>query len=482
MRIDLYSLAASSALSMGCPSDDVAATPEPSASTTSADTTGTGGSAGPSESDTTAALDSSGEPGTTAAETTAAVDSSSSSGSPIVCGDGVAEAGEVCDGADLVGQDCTDQGLEGGALACLDDCSGYDLTGCILPPTCGDGVQEGPELCDADDFGGASCQSEGFDSGELACVLTCNALDTSGCGSCGNLVADGGEVCDGADVRGQTCLARGFDSGVLQCTPDCSAVDPSACGLCGNGIIDGTESCDGTELGGASCGTLGLTGGSLGCTGGCQLDLASCDIPATPFGSDSGYSGYSLAPAFPTCDDISFTGTATGLSDDSNVEVPMGFDFPLYGVDHATVNIQSNGTLRWGDDSYLGFGNTCLPTSTEPASNVLYVFWDDLNPAVGAGEVYHQMLGVPGDQRFVVQWDTANFGGDAVDLMRFQVVLHELTGRIDVCYVDTQNGINSANAGAEASAGIQLDSTEGLQFSCNSPALVDGLQLLYIPL
>ena len=467
---------------MGCPSDDALVIPAESASTTGADTTGPNASSGALDGDTTGDLGSSGEPATSAAETTTGGDADASTGSPSICGDGVAEAGEVCDGADLVGQDCTDQGLEGGELACLDDCSGYDLSGCILPPTCGDGVQEGPERCDAEDFGGVSCQSEGFDSGELACVLTCNALDTSGCGLCGNLVADGDEVCDGTDVRGQTCLARGFDSGGLQCTPDCAAVDSSNCGTCGNGIIDGSEACDGVELGGATCGSLGLTGGTLGCTASCQLDLASCDVPGTPFGSDSGYGGYSLSPGFTTCDDISLTGTATGLSDDSNVEVPLGFDFPLYGIDHGTVNIQSNGTLRWGDDSYLGFGNTCLPTNTEPASNVLYVFWDDLNPAVGAGEVYYQTLGIPGDRRFVVQWDTANFGGDAVDLMRLGVVLHELSGRIDVCYVDTANGINTANAGAEASAGLQRDSTDGLQFSCDSPTLVDGLQLLYLPL
>ncbi|MBN1771815.1 MAG: hypothetical protein JXB32_11170 [Deltaproteobacteria bacterium] len=49
-----------------------------------------------------------------------------------VCGDGVLEPGEACDGAELGGHGCTTvmAGYAGGTLACRADCTGYDVLGC----------------------------------------------------------------------------------------------------------------------------------------------------------------------------------------------------------------------------------------------------------------------------------------------------------------------------------------------------------------
>lgn len=420
-------------------------------------------------------LDSgSGEPGDTTM-------SMGSTGPGFECGNDVIEGDEVCDGTDLGNLGCASQGFDDGELACERDCSGYDVSGCVYF-TCGNGILDGADVCDGNELGGDTCQTLGFDSGTLGCENNCQAFDTSGCGTCGNVIVDGEEPCDGVALLGQTCEDEGFDYGQIACLPDCSGFDPSGCGLCGDNSVGGTESCDGPDLGGQTCASLGLVGGVLGCTASCAYDFGACDIPGMPFGNDIGYNGYSLQPGVLPCDDISATGTATGLTDDSQVAVPMGFTFPVYGVDYTNLTIQSNGTIRWGDDMYLSYTNTCLPTATNPSTNVLYVFWDDLNPNTGAGEIYYQTLGMPGDQRFVVQWDTANFGGNTLDLMRFQAMFHEATGRIDVCYVDTINAGNTADSGAEATAGIQLDSGTGFQFSCNTPNLVDGTQLMYIPI
>jgi hypothetical protein len=45
---------------------------------------------------------------------------------------------------------------------------------------CGDGVAEGAELCDGDDLGGVSCIDLGFEAGSLACDAAC-AYDTREC-------------------------------------------------------------------------------------------------------------------------------------------------------------------------------------------------------------------------------------------------------------------------------------------------------------
>lgn len=400
------------------------------------------------------------------------------------CGNFIVDGDEVCDTAVLLGQSCQSQGFDNGDLGCDNStCLAYDTSGCGI---CGDGVIEGTqEVCDGLNNGGETCLTLGlgFDSGTLGeCQSNCLEFNTDGCGTCGNGTIDGDELCDASDLPpGNTCLTEGFDNGNLGCQADCAAFDTGTCGICGNGIVDGSESCDGLNLDGETCASLGLLGGSLVCAANCQFDFTSCDIPGIPFGSDSGYSGFALTPPVTTCDDISATGTATGLSDDDNIVVPIGFGFPFYGANQTEANIQSNGTLRFGDMSYLGFGNNCLPTATAPSNNTLYVYWDDLNPGA-AGEVYYQALGPVGDQRFVVQWDVPHFGGDAADLLRMQVVLHQVTGQIDVCYVDTINAGNIDDNGSGATAGIQQSSAEGLQYSCNTPDLVSGLQLLYVPI
>lgn len=54
----------------------------------------------------------------------------------------------------------------------------HDLRACDAPPpviceVCGNGVREGGEACDGNDLGGASCQGLGFDGGVLACDASC---------------------------------------------------------------------------------------------------------------------------------------------------------------------------------------------------------------------------------------------------------------------------------------------------------------------
>ncbi len=347
---------------------------------------------------------------------------------------------------------------------------------------CGNNMIEGAEFCDLNQLGGETCASLGYEGGILGCNLTCDDYNILGCYVCGNGTIDLIEDCEGGVVPEEiTCESMGFEGGQILCGGDC-LWDTADCSICGDGTRQGPESCDGMDLGGMDCASLGLTGGTLACTPSCGFDPSGCDIPGVPFGSDAGYNGYEIIGMMPNCDDISSTGTVTNLTDDDELSVPIGFTFPVYGVDQTDVTVQSNGGLQFGGVDYMTLSNSCLPSAGNPSMNMLYVFWDDLNPTIGAGEVLYETLGMPGSQRFVIQWDTANYSGDAADLMRFQVVLHEGSGIIDVCYPDTTNAANVGNNGAEATSGIQQDSGSALQYSCNTPDLVDGLQLLYIPI
>lgn len=237
-----------------------------------------------------------------------------------VCGNGVAEGSELCDGADLRGADCADIGFAAGSLACRADCGGYVVTACegactpdcsgrecgVDPvcgtpcgdcadgttcnatgqcigdapdPICGNGIREDGELCDGTDVGAVACADFGYDAGDLACAPTCQGYAFAACtgggdATCGNDLRETGEVCDGIDLRGQTCADFGFDRGALACSADCDGFTLTGCSdnptaVCGNGIREGAELCDGVDVGSAVCTAFGFDRGTLTCAAGC---------------------------------------------------------------------------------------------------------------------------------------------------------------------------------------------------------------------
>jgi hypothetical protein len=103
-------------------------------------------------------------------------------GGTAVCGDGVAEPPEQCDGGDVQGLDCTDFGFTEGTLAC-NNCT-FDTSACTGGPVCGDDTIQAPEVCDGTDLGfwtGLTCEDAGFTGGTLACNATCDNLDLTAC-------------------------------------------------------------------------------------------------------------------------------------------------------------------------------------------------------------------------------------------------------------------------------------------------------------
>ncbi len=153
--------------------------------------------------------------GTTTEDPTSSTSSSttdpgeSSGPVPAVCGDGVADDGEACDGTDLREQSCADLGLPDGTLVCTASCD-LDATGCSV---CGDGQLGSGEDCDGTALGGETCESQGFDDGTLSCTPACG-FDTTNCSSLEgvpiNVHAAGDEVLSvtiGASCAGESCTA-----------------------------------------------------------------------------------------------------------------------------------------------------------------------------------------------------------------------------------------------------------------------------------
>lgn len=194
-----------------------------------------------------------------------------------LCGNGVADEGEICDADDLRGRTCESLGFtDGGTLACRLSCDYFDTTGCET--SCGDGLAGGSESCDGTDFSNETCESLGYYGGDLSCTASCQYNFATCTGRCGDgIVQLGIEACDGTNLAGRGCDSVGFHTGVLACDAQCEH-DVSGCReFCGDGELQQMyESCEGTDLDGATCESLGYTGGTLACQVDCSFDVTSC--------------------------------------------------------------------------------------------------------------------------------------------------------------------------------------------------------------
>ncbi len=131
-----------------------------------------------------------------------------------VCGNGVSEAPEVCDGADVGGMTCADAGLPGGAtpVGCAMDCSAYDVGPCGGPAGYGNCIEfaeadvciAGEEICATD---GAS-PVNGVCI-ELGCGSTADCAPVPGTGNpelvCSDITGDGMGDCYLSCAMGETC-------------------------------------------------------------------------------------------------------------------------------------------------------------------------------------------------------------------------------------------------------------------------------------
>lgn len=138
---------------------------------------------------------------------------------------------------------------------------------------CGDGVINPGETCDGTELGTNTCLTAGFTGGILACAGDCT-LDTSGCtsGACGNGILDDGEACDPGPQAVAGCDAQCREVEGWSC-----AGEPSVCApVCGDGLVVGDEVCDGDDVGQDTCESTGNGQGTLLCDAQCHLDFSGC--------------------------------------------------------------------------------------------------------------------------------------------------------------------------------------------------------------
>ncbi len=261
------------------------------------------------------------------------------------------------------------------------------------PPTCGDGIIQEGEDCDASDPGTGTCQSLGFDTGRLVCSSTCR-YDTALCVKrCGNGVLDLGEACDGA-LGLEACTTWGFHA----CTDGCT-VDTRRC------VAQAFE--PGPQVDMAKGGPAVL--GDLSPRGPGDLVMAvpaMARVEVLPWSMTQGFVSTSTTKLsflrFPVRTELidanadGITDVAT-LNDDGTVDLLVygGAAYTQTGVDAGCVGatfLPSDGTARgsvvtvgcggFGVVNASGVTRTTTPGSTAIARGPFGVLWADSTPEV----------------------------------------------------------------------------------------------------
>jgi hypothetical protein len=155
-----------------------------------------------------------------------------------MCSNGVLDAGEDCDGADLGGASCSDLGCGGGSVSCAADCT-LDYSTCSACPVCDfDGICEAGEDCS-----GCSDCPGGTSTGTVCGNGICEGGDGEDCFTCpsdcagktngkpsNRFCCGGSDACDRAECTSQN----------RSCTTASSPPVAFCCGdaICTEGIED----------------------------------------------------------------------------------------------------------------------------------------------------------------------------------------------------------------------------------------------------
>ena len=207
------------------------------------------------------------------------------------CGNGKIDPGELCDGYALNMQTC--QTVLGnnysGVVHCLEGCMGFDTSECASIDTsavCGNDIAETGEMCDGTDLRDKTCESI-FGDGSTGTPV-CQDCITIGPGTCTNTGTTTPAECTDSDYRCngkvlQGCIA-GHWSDIQTCPDTCNAeqkkcIETTTCS-------GGTYRCNGKTLEICASNVWNTVDN---CTSICDADLKKCIQCKSDSDCSSGY-------------------------------------------------------------------------------------------------------------------------------------------------------------------------------------------------
>jgi len=166
-----------------------------------------------------------------------------------------------------------------------------------------------------------------------------------------------------------------------------------------------------------------------------------------------------------TFSSISSSGIVITLGDDDYSSINIPFSFIYNNVTYTSINVGSNGYLRFGSGSASNYSNDLASTSD---IDVIAPYWDDLDPSSG-GNVYYQTQGSSPNRMFIVEYNNVPAYGNTSVTLLVQVVLHETSNNIEYRYGSSVGPFNSGSIGLNNSPG---GSNNFLSVTPGSPATI----------
>ena len=159
---------------------------------------------------------------------------------------------------------------------------------------------------------------------------------------------------------------------------------------------------------------------------------------------------------------------ATPLADEGFVAVVLPFPFSWYGVEHASVDVHSNGALSFGAATNIGYEHDCSGLSTELGTSSILPYWTDLDPSeAGTGSgIFTWSRGVAPNRMFVVEYyQVPHF--ETPGVITFEIKLFE-DGRVEFHYQDLDVDGGDKDNGAKSVIGISSGDSGILLVSCDN--------------
>ncbi|NRA42723.1 MAG: dirigent protein, partial [Pseudomonadales bacterium] len=186
--------------------------------------------------------------------------------------------------------------------------------------------------------------------------------------------------------------------------------------------------------------------------------------------------------------DISTTGDALLLNKELVTIEPI-FPFDFYGEIYDEVVVSVYGIVGFWDNMFLladydlvNNAKTAIPISPDQQNYIpapfLAPFYDDLD--LSNYDIYAQLQGDPGNQQYIVQYQSAHAHDPLSPAQRFefQVILNESDNSVLFQYKHSDNN-SIGRLGSEATIGIQNNQSEGLSYASRESALEDQLAVLF---
>jgi hypothetical protein len=170
-------------------------------------------------------------------------------------------------------------------------------------------------------------------------------------------------------------------------------------------------------------------------------------------------------------------------ADDLITPITLPFAFNFYGTNYTAANVSSNGNLQLGGADASG-ANACIGggNANGLAGPTMYPHWDDLRTDVNGRGIFTATYGASPNRSFVIEWRASYIVGPNTGMPNFEIILYEGQTYFDFIYGTIDQGPGQVIQGASATVGVKATNTAAAgvtQFSCNSAALSNGLQLRF---